>query len=78
MKISHELYVAALAAGEAFSDILKQHGLLRTRWTMKAEDWLRPGVREAYKAKLAADEKWLSFLRQDSIQREMKRKENVS
>ena len=35
----------------------------RDRWTMTGQDWMIPEVWEAYRAKLAADEVWLTFLR---------------
>ena len=55
------LYTLAEQADERFSETVRsRQGQKVTRW---AADMRIPEVREAYKAKLAADEAWLTFLR---------------
>lgn len=39
----------------------------RNRWTLTANDLMRPNVREALKKKFAADDAWLEFMRASRI-----------
>ena len=64
MRAAHTLYVLAEQADARFSETIKSRtGGKRNRWTMTAQDMLIPEVFDAYRAKLAADEAWLTFLR---------------
>lgn len=54
-------YDAAIEADERLSHTLMQL-TGRTRWTLRAEDYYIPAVREAIKAKIDADMVWLSWL----------------
>ena len=58
----HALYVLACQADARLTETLKSR-TGRDRWTMKAADYLIPEVREALRAKLDADQAWLTFLR---------------
>ena len=62
MNTPHILYTIALQADERLSETLKAR-TGRDRWTMKAEDYFIPEVREALRAKLDTDEAWLTFMR---------------
>jgi hypothetical protein len=55
-------YWLAEQADARLTEVLKSK-TGRNRWTMKAEDYKIPEVREALHAKYAADEVWLNFLR---------------
>ena len=59
--IPHPLYVAAEQADAALSTVLAARG--RDRWTLRAEDYDVPEVRAALRAKFAADEAWLAWMR---------------
>jgi hypothetical protein len=58
----HVLYTLAEQADARLTETLKSR-TGRDRWTMKAEDYKIPEVREALNAKLNADEAWLTYLR---------------
>jgi transposase-like protein len=58
----HILYTLAEQADARLTEVLKNR-TGRTRWTMVAADYQIPEVREALKAKLNADEAWLTFMR---------------
>ena len=61
-KTAHILYTLAEQADARLTEVLKSR-TGRNRWTMKAQDYLIPEVREALRAKLNAAEAWLTFLR---------------
>jgi hypothetical protein len=64
MKTTHTLYTLAQQADERFSaTIAARTNGQRNRWTMTAADLMIPEIREAYRAKVTADEVWLTFLR---------------
>ena len=70
MKTPHILFTLAEQADARFSaTIAGRSDGKRDRWTMNASDWMTAEVREAYKAKVTADEAWLTFLRIDSENR---------
>ncbi len=56
------LYMLAEQADARLTETLKSR-TGRGRWTMKAEDYKIPEVREALTAKFNADEAWLTFMR---------------
>jgi hypothetical protein len=58
----HILYTLAEQADARLTETLKSR-TGRDRWTMKADDYKIPEVRDALRAKLNADEAWLTFLR---------------
>lgn len=62
MNTPHVLYTLAEQADARLTETLKSR-TGRDRWTMKAEDYRIPEVRDALRAKLNADEAWLMFLR---------------
>jgi hypothetical protein len=66
----HVLYAIAQQADARFSETVKSRSDgQRDRWTMTMADWNCPEVKAAYRAKVNADDGWLSFLRWDSEQR---------
>lgn len=64
MTTPHPLYLAALAADEHLTALCQAHGC--TRYTA---NYRHPGLRQAYRDKVAADAAWLDAMRQDSQQR---------
>lgn len=52
---AHDLYYAAEAADQAFSDACKAVGA-RDRWSLTAAHLMNPALRAAYDAKVASDE----------------------
>jgi hypothetical protein len=65
---AHRLYTLAEQADRRFSETVKSRTYgKRDRWTMTGEDLLIPEVREAYRAKVNADEAWLTFLRTSRV-----------
>jgi hypothetical protein len=63
-KRAHALYTLAEQADARFSaTISARTNGKRDRWTMTASDMMVAEIREAYKAKINADEAWLTFLR---------------
>ena len=59
------LYMLALQADARYSaTVTARTG--RTRWTMRPEEEQIAEVREAYRAKVNADEAWLMYLRHAS------------
>jgi hypothetical protein len=64
----HVLYTLALQADNRLTEVLTAR-TGRTRWTLKAEDYHIPEVREALMAKHEADEAWLAYMHWDSQQR---------
>ena len=60
----HILYTLAEQADTRFSaTIAARTNGKRDRWTMTGTDLMCPEIREAYKAKLNADDAWLTYLR---------------
>ncbi len=58
------LFTLAEQADARFSaTVAERSGGKRDRWTMTADDLMSHEVREAYRAKITADEAWLTFLR---------------
>lgn len=74
MNAPHPLYTLALQADARFTAVIaaRTDGK-RDRWTMTAADMMIAEVREAYRAKLVADDAWLTFLRLDSEARTARR-----
>lgn len=64
----HALYVLAERADARLTAVIAAR-TGRTRWTMKAADEHITEIRYALQAKLAADEAWLAFMRQESERR---------
>lgn len=60
--VPHILYTLAEQADARLTETLKSR-TGRDRWTMIASDYLIPEVRDALRAKLNADEAWLTFMR---------------
>ena len=70
MNTPHVLFtLAEQADARLTATIAARTNSSRDRWTMTAADLMLPEVREAYQAKVTADEAWLTFLRTDSMRR---------
>ena len=64
MNTAHVLNTLAEQADARFSETVRARtNGKRDRWTMTATDAKIPEVHEAYRAKVNADEAWLTFLR---------------
>lgn len=65
MNTPHVLYTLALQADARFAAVVSARTQgKRDRWTMTSADMLNnPEIREALRAKLNADDAWLTYLR---------------
>lgn len=64
MNTPNILYTLALQADKRLTaTIAARTNNKRNRWTMTADDRLCPEIREAYRAKVNADEAWLTYMR---------------
>ena len=62
MNAARILYALTEQADARFSEVVKSR-TGRTRWTMRPDDQRIPEVADAYRAKVNADQAWLTFLR---------------